>query len=540
MNPGHVTVVGSGPSGVHFALSALRRGFNVTMVDVGRRAPAPVLRETGFEQLKDELDDPAQYFLGDRLEGLVIPSAQRKFYEFPPSKSYVFHPPEGFDFTTEGFDPLFSFATGGLAEAWTAGCYPFNDAELELFPFSYAELAPYYQEIAGRIGVTGEGDDLAQFMPVHEDLLPPLSLDPHSALLLQTYERRKARINKLLKAYVGRTRVATLSVAKDGRKACDYLGRCLWGCPTGALYTPSLSMRVLERHPAFSYVPGVEALYFRMNAQGRIDTLVGRRTADGELIELPISRLVLAAGTLASATLVMRSVRTATGEDLTLPGLMDNRQALVPFLNLRMLGRGVPTSSYQYHLLGMGLAGAVKAEYVHCQITTLKTAMVHPIVQGLPFDLRTSLAITVATRSALGVVNVNLHDTRRPENTVTLDTSRGLDSSQLRIRYSAPVDEPARLADALGRVRKVLGALNCVVPPGQQQIRPMGASVHYAGTFPMSDAGGRWTTTPGGQSRAFENLYFADGSTFPFLPAKNLTFTLMANAARVADSMPDA
>jgi hypothetical protein len=27
-----------------------------------------------------------------------------------------------------------------------------------------------------------------------------------------------------------------------------------------------------------------------------------------------------------------------------------------------------------------------------------------------------------------------------------------------------------------------------------------------------------------------------DGATFPFLPAKNITFTLMANAVRVAEA----
>ena len=37
------------------------------------------------------------------------------------------------------------------------------------------------------------------------------------------------------------------------------------------------------------------------------------------------------------------------------------------------------------------------------------------------------------------------------------------------------------------------------------------------------------------RSRDFENLYFVDGTTFPSIPAKNLTFTLMANAARVAE-----
>jgi hypothetical protein len=36
------------------------------------------------------------------------------------------------------------------------------------------------------------------------------------------------------------------------------------------------------------------------------------------------------------------------------------------------------------------------------------------------------------------------------------------------------------------------------------------------------------------QSSEYGNLHFVDGTTFPALPAKNLTFTLMANAVRVA------
>jgi choline dehydrogenase-like flavoprotein len=64
----------------------------------------------------------------------------------------------------------------------------------------------------------------------------------------------------------------------------------------------------------------------------------------------------------------------------------------------------------------------------------------------------------------------------------------------------------------------------------------MGASVHYAGTIPMAKESAPFTTTEYCQSRDFENLFIVDGSTFPFLPAKNITFTLMANAIRVADA----
>ncbi len=72
-------------------------------------------------------------------------------------------------------------------------------------------------------------------------------------------------------------------------------------------------------------------------------------------------------------------------------------------------------------------------------------------------------------------------------------------------------------------------------------VRPMGASVHYAGSVPMTREATAHApgvscecATETGRVRRFENVWLADGSTFPFLPAKNLTFTLMANASRIA------
>jgi choline dehydrogenase-like flavoprotein len=148
-------------------------------------------------------------------------------------------------------------------------------------------------------------------------------------------------------------------------------------------------------------------------------------------------------------------------------------------------------------------------------------------------DLRTATVLARATHGALGVVNVNLCDRRRPENTVTLsDDPAGVD--RLVMRYRPPPEEPATLRRVIRRVRRALWALGAVVPPGMLHVRPMGASVHYAGTLPMTHAAKPWTTTPHCESRDFPGLYIVDGATFPFLPSKNITFTLMANAVRVA------
>jgi choline dehydrogenase-like flavoprotein len=56
--------------------------------------------------------------------------------------------------------------------------------------------------------------------------------------------------------------------------------------------------------------------------------------------------------------------------------------------------------------------------------------------------------------------------------------------------------------------------------------------------MPMSKARASLGVTPDCRSWDFPNLILADGATFPFLPAKNLTFTLMANAVRIARALP--
>lgn len=538
-----VTVIGSGATGVHFALTLLEKGREVRLIDVGFTGPDPVLPESDMLELKRELDDPWGYFLGEGLGSAVLPQEHDEVYDFPPAKEYAFRPAPGFAWDAEGFEPLHSFARGGLAEAWTAGCYPFTPEETGAFPFDYGELSAGYDEVAGRIGISGEDDDLARFFPVHENLQPPHPLDEHSARLLARYARRRGRINRL-GCWVGRTRVAALSRPLGDRPACTRLGRCLWGCPTRAFYTPALTLEACRRYPGFRYEPGIRVLRYETEGR-RVMAIEGRRTS-GEPVRLPVDHLVLAAGALSSAEIHLRSLHSGAaaggpgaGPDGRpdapefLDGLMDNRQVLVPFVHPAMVGRRYQPRTYQYHLLGMGIEGPDPTGYVHCQITTLKTALVHPVIQKLPFGLAHGTKMVAAIHAALGVVNVNLHDTRRPGNRAEWRPDLGEDGG-LRFSYAPASDEPARLEPTLRRLRKALRLLGCIAPPNMTHLRPMGSSVHYAGLLPMTADGGPGTTTPTGRSRRHDNLHFVDGITFPSLPAKNLTFTLMANAVRIA------
>jgi choline dehydrogenase-like flavoprotein len=243
--------------------------------------------------------------------------------------------------------------------------------------------------------------------------------------------------------------------------------------------------------------------------------------------------LVLAAGTLCSARIYLESVYRDTGKVAELRGVMDNRQILMPFVNLKMLGKPWNPETYQYHQVAMSVRTRESGDAIHALVTTLKTALIHPLVQTLPLDLGTAVSTFRGIHGALGMININFADHPREDNCITLD----VDSTphKLAIHYRPEPNENERLKRTITVFRNILRKLGCFAPRQTVHIRPMGASVHYAGTFPMTDRPAPNTCTKYGASRDVENLYFADGSTFPDLPAKNLTFSLMANATRIAE-----
>lgn len=537
-----VLVIGSGPSGVHAALTLLERGAAVTMLDVGHSGAAYPHEDTPFSDLPNRLDAPMDFFLGKDFKGASVParkgSVAGEYYGLPPSKDYVFEAPGGAGYRADGLDALRSYGRGGLAECWTAGAYTFSDDDLADFPISYADLAPSYDRVAERIGVGGLDDDLAAFLPVHQNLSAPVDLDLASADLQQRYLARRDRIaQKTPKLKLGRSRQAALSQDLGDRSGCTQCGRCLWGCPNGALYTPRWTLAACQAHPNFAYLPGRQVHHLETDAHNRVVAAIGYQIGSDRAERFDADQIVLAAGTLGTAHIYLRTVLAKTGEVIRLSGLMDNRQVLAPFYNTGMLGRAVTTDAYQYHQLALGIETEDPRHYVHGQITTFVSGDVHPIARQLPLPLPVAAKIFEAVRAGLGVVNLNFHDTRRAENFLTLSGSDP-DWPDLVARYRPEVGERARIGAALKDLRRAFRALGAPVVPGMTHIRPMGASVHYSGTLPHEQSGRAHTVGPEGQSADFENLYVVDGSVFPFLPAKNLTLTLMANATRIAEAMP--
>ena len=530
-----IVIVGSGASGVSFAHAALDRGRRVTMVDIGHAGEEAVYPLATFAELKRRLDDPVAWFLGDDYASLALPGDDEEFYGFPPTKRHVFFPRAELPTRSRGFAPLTSFARGGLAEAWTAGCYPFDSRDLADFPLAEGALDEGYSRVGRRIGISGMRDDLERFMPMGKGLDEPIELDESSSRILARYEARRETLNRKDSCFVGRARLAVLSRDRDGRAACSGLGRCLWGCPSESLYTPSRGWRELMNRDGFSYRPGTVVTRFGFGDDGRVRSISGHEASGGKPFRLEAGTLVLAAGTLSTARIVLESFHHETGEAPEIQGLMDNRQIHMPFVNLSMIGRRAELDRYQFHQLALGLDLGGAADYVHGLVTTLGSALIHPILREMPFSIKTSLRSFADLHAAVGLLNLNFADTPRETNRVWLEVDG--EHHRLVVEYQPPADEPAKLRSVCRRARRVLRRLGCRASKTLTRSRTMGASVHYAGTFPMTATPRPWTCDSLGRLRGLENLILADGSTFPFLPAKNISFTLMANAQRIADEL---
>src|SRR6266478_909019 len=99
------------------------------------------------------------------------------------------------------------------------------------WPISYQDVAPFYDKVAGEIGVSGDAKAEERWRPAGEAYpMPPMKTFRSGNIFLKGFE---ASGIPMVPAPVGMN-----SVEFKGRPACLYDGWCHVGCPIGALANP--------------------------------------------------------------------------------------------------------------------------------------------------------------------------------------------------------------------------------------------------------------------------------------------------------------
>ncbi len=522
-----VIIVGSGPGGVNSAAPLVEAGFRVTMLDYGNedRRYAPLIPNQSFSALRRHDVQQHRYFLGDRFEGIPFGPVRVGAQLTPPRMHILADAAERIPVDTDGFSVSMSLARGGLGAGWSAGVFPFSDDELRGMGLGLQEMQPHYDAVAERIGVAGDRDDLEPFFPVSPTMMPPLGIDSNGEVVLAQYQRTRASLNAA-GFFLGRPRVAACTRRHRDRGPYGYQDMDFWADLDRSIYRPQWTLDELQRSPSFTYVSRQLVRRFAEEG-GRV--LVRTRHADTGAEESHEARaLVLAAGTLGTAWIVLRSF----GRYDTRVPILCNPYAYVPTLNLRMIGREPRDERYSVGQLTAilrppGNGGRI----VQAQLFSYRSLLTFKLMKESPLPYRASLRILRLLMPNFAILGIHHADRPSPGKYCVLRRGSGGSDDRLEIAYRQS-DEERRSNEADERAMvRCFRRLGCFP---LRTIRPgHGASLHYAGTFPITPREEQLTCDIDSCLRGTAAVYVADGSIFPWVPPKGLTFNLMANANRV-------
>jgi choline dehydrogenase-like flavoprotein len=517
-------IIGSGAAGAWAAYQAASRGLVPLVIDVGLKpAEEPALAHD-FYTLRQQDVGQAEYLLGPEFEslhniykGYLSPRLK------PPRLRYVTdRADELAPLTRRGFDPIQSFALGGLANAWGAGVYRYHQEDLQPFSLASRDLDPYYDLLTREIGISGADDDLHDHFGSAEGLQKPLQIDSLAGRFFRSYQRHRPYFhNNGLKA--GRPRLAILSEDLNDRKACSYDHLSFWQPNLSYLYTPALTVKDLIRKNRIQYMDQRLVLGFKEEKE-EVRVKV-RNLAGHGCEELTARKVVLAAGALNSGRIVLQSYED---HQTRLP-LLENQTSLTPLLYPFFVGRPFDAVSHGLTQLNLLYSGPLWTSYVQGSYYSFNSCLSSDIFKDMPLVARGNLCGIKYLLPAISILQLFYRDEPKAGNYLQLGTDGKL--------ITAYTD-----TGALGRVERHMIRLfrraGFISYPSLSQYPTPGNGIHYAGTLPMSAAPERpYETDLHGRLNGTQRVYVADASVFPVLPAKNHTFTLMANAMRVVDCL---
>lgn len=518
-----VIITGSGPSGVAAALELSRQGIKPLILDVGYQSTQNAgLINDNFYRYREK-HDAFDLMIGNRLQGLSNLLADRRVpvkltaphFEYVTKDAEIISPVD-----ETNFRAIQSFAMGGLANAWGAGLYRFTKQELAGFPLGESDLDPFYETLTEEIGICGTDDALTPFFGPCKNLLPPLRKSHNVKKLYGRYLQKKA-VLEANGVYLGHPRVGVLSESRDGRPAFDYSNLEFWQ-PSPAIYTPKLTLDKLIAAGKVVYRSGIRVDQWHEREQTVEVEGIDLKNHQG--LRFETKTLVLAAGTLNTSKIVLRSFEDCTRK----LRLLENPALQIPLVLPGSLGRRLDKEAFGLVQLNLVWNSIEFDALLQGSILEITSPMRAEFFQSLPFSAHANLALIRYLLPAMLVLQLFFPAPTQQAASLSLQSN-----GRLRIQGGADRLDTKKVADLLKNLRR----LGAYTHPALLVEVPTGHAVHYAGSLPMKVDPGLYECDTFGQIHGTRQVYIADAACFPELPAKNMSFTMMANAMRIANQV---
>jgi hypothetical protein len=529
-----VLIIGSGAAASQAAQVLVDRGVMVCMIDAGENSKysSDELTPESFVVYRGTRSNQSRLFLGDEYEGIPFGDLKSSNKLSPYKKHVISSEASKYVSSDDGFVLNQSLSLGGLAQGWGAGSMPLRSEDLEQYPISLEDLYPHYEALAKDIGVSGANDDLVSVIPAIGTLQEPLEIDNLATKLYRTYQKKRDKFNRL-GIVAGRAWLAVCSKPLADRDQCQYLDLEMWGDPDRSVYRPQWTIESLQSSKNFSYMAGVKAISFEENSDSVL--VKAQVISDGSFHTIEGRSLILAAGVSGSAKIVAES-NQFWGEENSFP-IRTNAHTYVPGICLPMLGKNYGSKRSSLAQLNILYSpDRHSSRLLYAGVYSYRSLLTFKLLKEAPLPFRLGLDLFRELLPSLTILNIFHSDEGTGDKRLWFDKdTEGIVHTRIKYQEDEKVFAKQN-RDEKSLLRQIikLGML-----PLKRIRRQPGSSIHYSGTLPLSNEDKNFTCAPEGRLRPYDNVWVVDGSALVTMPSLLPTFTIMANARRVASNIAD-
>lgn len=497
-------VIGSGPAGIAAAVALRARGREVVVVDGGRVLDAEAeARRAALAGSDPQTWSPGTAADWQSPQFSAPPGSVRRF-----GSDHAMEPAARTFASEDGLALRASRAVGGFSNYWGSAVLPYRDSDLRDWPIGLADLVPHYAAVARFMPVAGQEDALA-------DLFPALDMRGRHAI------PAGAQAVSILERWKGAEGV-TLGLARQAvGPGCQLCGQCLHGCPWRLIYSAGTTLAGLVQGGGVRHLPGRVVRAIEPRPSGIRLVLADGETLDGD-------RAFLAAGVLETARILLASLPLGSLR------MADSQHAFLPMIQTARVSHAPDRPPL--HTLPQLFAEiddpAVSPWLVHAQIYGWNEYYARDLLANYG-RIAAARPLLRALSRRLVVAQMFLHSAH----------SAG---AELRLagdgRLAATVVAQDETRTILDRAARKLG--RAMRPAGVQALRMAlragapGSSFHAGATLPMASQAQGTRSDSLGRLAGIERLHVVDASVLPTIPATTITFSVMANAHRIASLAP--
>ncbi|HTB07425.1 MAG TPA: FAD-dependent monooxygenase [Bacteroidia bacterium] len=518
-------VVGSGCTGAMAAQTLVEKGVTVLMLDAGETDTrySTITPKKGFTDIRKTDNEQYKYWLGENFEGIHLGKTTTGAQLTPARKYILRNTDKLLPLISETFLPMESLSYGGLGNAWGLGCCVFSDKELEAAGLPIDKMKEAYQSISDRIGISAENDDATPYTSSGiKNLQKPNTIDNNSDSIYKKYKINKEKLNKK-GFYMGRPALALLTEKKGEREAVNYNEMDFYS-DNGAAYRPSITVTQLKKNSNFQYLSN--ALVLSFSNENELTTITYLDTSSNEKKTIKCKKLILCAGTLSTARIVLRSMGNSSQR---LP-LLCNPYKYFTLLQPSLLGKLPNEERTAFAQLALYHNPAENNFNVGAaSIYSYHSLMLFRTIKEVSLGFREGRKIMQLMLPAMSVMGVHHPDTYSNNKYIELvKDNYSSTGDHLKAEYILSSEEQKQIVERETQYSATMRKLGCYTV---KKINPgYGASIHYAGCLPFSETDKAYHLSSDGRLHGTKNIYVADGSGFNYLPAKGITLSIMAYA----------